>query len=263
MQRSTYDGCSGEEAADITYDVNPVLHPWQENTRIFKTYKDDLIAVAGVDLTLVLTASDYTVTIGSDGNCVMERLLDNVLYCSPPTEEPAQDRFSSRAGAHTVVVRVGLPGDYLKQEQIGHLQYYTSRWDEPWAVAVAITVCVLLMLVILLMALAVFIRRRYGSFSAFIHKQCGYDLAPAEDIELHQRPLLEQLDDDELKANIMDCLIEPHSRMKIGKEIGHGNFGTVYSGQFTHPGSEHTTACAIKTMRSTQIYYCIHLFLGI
>ena len=47
---------------------------------------------------------------------------------------------------------------------------------------------------ILLMALAVFIRRRYGSFSAFIHKQCGYDLAPAEDIELHQRPLLEQLD---------------------------------------------------------------------
>ena len=52
-----------------------------------------------------------------------------------------------------------------------------------------------------------------------------------------------------IQVKIAECLIEPHTRMKLGHEVGKGNFGKVYSGLLAMPGREEPVDCAIKTLK--------------
>ena len=55
--------------------------------------------------------------------------------------------------------------------------------------------------------------------------------------------------DPGLYENVKSCLIEPHTRMRVGKEVGKGNFGKVFFGTFEVTGESKPRDCAIKTLK--------------
>lgn len=154
-----------------------------------------------------------------------------------------------RGEAHEVHLRVGNFPFY-----VGEVEYYNSRWDDP-SVRAAVIASVVVFVVIVAIVIAYFlIRKFYEDPIQYIRNRLSTKSASKQEpnpYEMRPRLLMDilQHSNPELFEDVKSCLIEPHTRMRVGQEIGKGNFGKVYAGLFVVTGEERPRDCAIKTLK--------------
>ena len=245
---------SGEDIGTVKIHRDPQIEEWDPEVKIFRTYQDDkYIDIDGSSMSHGAAMGDYVITVGKDtGNCRVVQLFSNKITCQPPSKEPRHGSLS-KDDAPSVQLTVG----FLRYH-VGHLDYYTSPWDEPPFRAGMISLFVILGVIVLVVVAYCVARRLYGDPIQNLRRRLRYKVPNQDANSYEERPknLMDILDPD-LKAKILECLIEDPNRMRLGNEIGKGNFGKVYSGLLLFPGDEKPTDCAVKTLKCEYQPYLI------
>ena len=215
-------------------------------------YKDDSmqVEVQGSNLDNAATKSDYVITVGANGECTVTQLTSSQLLCRLPSREPKRSE-KSRGREHAVTVNVGNVA-----VDVGYVRYYNSIIDNPVYLSLII-ICSILGFVLLVgvpLAIKFKLWTRFkccktkqknvtGTSFEMTHSSEQGEASAAEEEAL---PLLLARLEGDLRASVKEQLIDA-KHLKIGDQIGKGNFGKVYKGTLTH--RRKPVECAVKTLK--------------
>ena len=227
----------------------PDLERWSPEHFIYREYSHDGFRdVDGSEMNFAASAADYSVRVGGDGICRVTALFSNKLSCQLP-DEPKKNSSFMRGNGHSVELRVGNLNFH-----VGYVEYY-HRWiDDPANRAIVISVVVIFVIIALLVLAYVLVRKFYMDPIQAVRERLSRrresktELNPYDTRPRMLMDILQQTNPD-LYENVKSCLIEPHTRMRVGQEIGKGNFGKVFAGLFLVTGELKPRDCAIKTLK--------------
>ncbi|XP_067948281.1 uncharacterized protein [Watersipora subatra] len=255
---ASFNDSIGQKVQIYVYE-DPQLKTFEESygDRI-QEYDPDLnpsLIISGDRMNCGVNMDDYTVIIGK-AMCTVSYLAVNELRCTPPADQPEvapniYQVYNKQRIPH-VEVRVGANAKFA----VGSIYYKPKPWknNETLQIGVISTLSVVGVAVIVI-AIVVLVKKYLMKGDAYILTgPVGYYPAnrlrkqpDAPDSTPKQMRGREEISfpssklDPNIQAVVDQCRLAPE-RLRLGKQLGKGNFGLVLKGQFV------TSAGNLKTV---------------
>lgn len=238
------DGVIYQNYSEFVVWKNPTFNPLDNELLPFRVYRGQKeIEIRGGNFNLGADQSDYNIVIGNgttstgdQSTCSITYFITNVIRCKPPQERP-QHGGIHRDGEPAIAVKVGYLNVHL-----GYLDYQFTPWDNPVVRTAVITVvCGIVVLFIIGIVISVYRKRRRRRHDTEECSRNDYSRAPGLWTHLSS-PMKSQL----------QPLLKEQDRLRLGRELGQGHFGSVYSAKF-HAEDGSTVLVAAKTIRDTTV----------
>jgi tRNA A-37 threonylcarbamoyl transferase component Bud32 len=258
IDRSGSNGNTGH-CKQIAFSIfkNPQITEFN-GVEEFKLYNGQTQFKIGADnFWKCCSLSDYSVTVGGWPGTILDTGTVTAILVRPPAGPWPTDSAEDNT-ASTVVLTAG---DY--EFTVGSIRYEDDRCDSPAedcdgqrlriGLGVGLGVGLFLLIVLIsLIIVAVISRRRHRRRQLLredpLHIYTG---DPAFHREEESSELLEIIEADNLREKVRRSMV-PISRIRIGNEIGKGNFGVVYSGTYKD-NEDVVQQAAIKVVTSNSV----------